>query len=268
MPQIICNGSIGLGMEQNWESYKKWIAEATRNNRRNYYRGQSDSKWNLKTTFHRNAEFKGISLAHYFGTIMNDVNYQVAAFEAPINFQNNAEYSTFLGKLQHHGFPTPLLDWTLSGYVAAYFAFKSAPIQPKSTDKVSVFIFDIEGWSQVFGSTTNFLGADQFVSDFVPYATGNQRMLRQMGVTTSTNVSDIESFILQKGRDVGRDFLWRYDMPASERTVVMRELNSMGINDMTLFPDFDGLCQHLKERHFTSQQHIMPPPPPPVVPKA
>ena len=137
MPQISCNGSIGLGMEQNWESYKKWIAEATRNNRRNYYRGQSDSEWNLKTTFHRNAEFKEISLAHYFGTIMNDVNYQVAAFEAPINFQNNAEYSTILGKLQHHGFPTPLLDWTLSGYVAAYFAFKSAPIQPKSTDKVS-----------------------------------------------------------------------------------------------------------------------------------
>ncbi|WP_217995352.1 hypothetical protein [Vibrio halioticoli] len=50
-------------------------------------------------------------------------------------------------------------------------------------------------------------------------------------------------------------------MPPSERTMVMRELNSMGINDMTLFPDFDGLCQHLKEVHFTSQQRMIPPPP-------
>lgn len=199
---------------------------------------------------------------------MNDVNYQMAAFEAPVNLSDSNEYGTFLGKLQHHGFPTPLLDWTLSGYVAAYFAFKGAPLQPKPTDRVSVFIFDIEGWTQVFGSTTNFLGNEPFVSGFVPYATGNQRMVRQMGVTTSTNVPDIESFILQKGQNIGRDFLWRYDMPASERTIVMKELNAMGINDMTLFPGFDGLCQHLKEVHFTSQHPVMAPPPPPVVPRA
>ena len=92
-------------------------------------------------------------------------------------------------------------------------------------------------------------------------------MLRQMAVTTATNVSDLERFIVQKGQQVVDQFLWRYDMPASERTIVMKELDSMGINDMTLFPDFDGLCQHLKEVHFTSQQEIMPPPPPPAMPK-
>jgi len=249
-------------MEQNWESYKKWISDATRNNRRFYYRGQSNSSWKLKTTFHRNSEPKGISLSHYFGPIMNDINYKMSAFKAPVNLQDNAEYGAFLGKLQHHGFPTPLLDWTLSGYVAAYFAFKDASLQPKSTDRVTVFIFDIEGWTQAFGANTSFFGSDQFVSDFVPYATDNQRMVRQMAVTTSTNVSDIESFMFQKGRNLGRQFLWRYDMPASERMVVMKELNSMGINDMTLFPDFDGLCKHLKEVHFTRQLPVVPPPPP------
>ncbi|MCG3727515.1 FRG domain-containing protein [Vibrio cincinnatiensis] len=249
-------------MEQNWNTYKNWIAEATKNNKKLYYRGQSNSEWKLETTFHRNAKFKKISLQDYFSTIINDVNYQVAAFEAPINFQNSGEYCSFLGKLQHHGFPTPLLDWTLSGYVAAYFAFKGASLNAKPTDKVTVFIFDIEGWNEEFGASSNFLGQDEFVSNFVPYATGNQRMVRQMGVTTSTNVVDIAGFIMKKGLDKNRPFLWRYDMPARERNIVMRELNSMGINDMTMFPDFDGLCQHLKEVHFTSQQQILPPPPP------
>ena len=250
-------------MEKSWNNYKHWIAEATKKNKKLYYRGQSNSEWKLETTFHRNAKFKEISLQDYFSTIMNDVNYQVAAFEAPVNFKNSGEYGSFLGKLQHHGFPTPLLDWTLSGYVATYFAFKGAPLVAKSIDKVTVFIFDIEGWNEEFGADSNFLELSQFVSNFVPYATGNQRMVRQMGVTTSTNVVDIEGFIMKKGLEKNRTFLWRYDMPASERNIVMRELNSMGINDMTMFPDFDGLCQHLKEVHFTSQQQILPPPPPP-----
>jgi len=112
------------------------------------YRGQPNSDWHLKTTLERIIH-KEISMLDYY-RIVHFSKHRVETFtEKSWDIPSIEEYKELLEEnkdelfwdtfpaydyiayLRHLGFPSPLLDWTSSPYVAAFFAFD------KVSDKVS-----------------------------------------------------------------------------------------------------------------------------------
>ena len=164
------------------------------------------------------------------------------------NFDDPEQLGAFFNLAQHHGYPTPLLDWTQSPYVAAFFAYRNQSSHPSGT--VRLFVFDRIGWE------TN-VNQDVHVSRVRPHFTilelggaENPRMLPQKALSALTNIDDIEAYIEFHERRTNQKFLHVFDLPLAQRGEVLRELQSMGVEAASLFPGLDGSCESLKLKRF------------------
>ena len=240
-----------------WEDYKKWVGEVIKGKKEYFYRGQLDASWKLQTTFHRIVGRKGLTLSlnDYLTKVIPVVHYYVSAWHNEIiNIKDPNEFSSFLSLLQHYGFPTPLLDWTMSPYIAAYFAFREVDDVTPQCSNVKIFIFDFNEWTISFQQPLDLSKIDLFVSVIVPYARYNQRIVNQQGGYTVTNVSDMAQHIINNSKIKNKTFLYEYTFSVKERPQVMRELNLMGINEMSLFPSVDGICKTMREMFFSKDE--------------
>src|SRR5271154_7584956 len=145
---------------ENWEDFEARLQEIKRTIKAGpvglLFRGQADASWSLKTTLERSP--RRMESVHQYYSIIREIKAQIEtftdlSFEAP-EFEEiwsivhdydglsrrmgtgNLPGYRYMIYLRHHGFPTPLLDWSRSPYVAAYFAFAKA-----STENVSIYAF-------------------------------------------------------------------------------------------------------------------------------
>jgi hypothetical protein len=244
------------------------------------YRGQGKKKWELLTTLERHWE-KSLSLRQYFrlisvvkpqiesftGASWNTLSYPNGfnewlkkndsflphAFGSSIDF---IETYGYMVDLRHHGFTSPLLDWSISPYVAAYFAFRDVL---QCEEDVSIYAY-IE-------STTGFKagGNEPYIYKFGPYVkTDRRHFIQQSQYTicvTRENTPDGEwryapHAEVFKRNTPEQDLLWKFNIPHSERLKVMKLLENYNINALSLFGSKESLMETmaLREIHFRDRE--------------
>lgn len=233
---------------KDWNSYKLYVSKLE--GRRYLFRGQNKS-WRLRTSFHRAGRS---DLTRFLNEDIQTLHKHLSARTKHVfNLEIPNENGAFFNLVQHHGYPTPLLDWTYSPYVAAFFAYRGISnemAEKASADaKVRIHVFDQAQWKSDLNQVQLLLFAAPHVSIGEFLAIENERMIPQQAASTVTNVDDVETYIRAK-EESGKTYLWAIDLPVSERKKVIQELGYMGITAGSLFPGLDGACEELKERNF------------------
>src|SRR5450830_40151 len=229
----------------SWEEFNGWLN--TQSEQIDLvFRGQKNSQWKLKTSFHRTGRF---DLLRYGNEDVPRLNhYLVSLLNKSFKANDPIEHGALLNLAQHHGFPTPLLDWTESPYIGAFFAFSDLP-KGEDDGFVRLFTFNRGDWLADHQVTMDMLDAKKYFSVHMLLPLHNPRALPQQSVVTSTNINDIESWF-NSITPPHREYLTKIDIPKSERAKVMKELTKMGITSASLFPGIEGTCKALKEKYF------------------
>ena len=233
---------------KTWDEFKRWVLSQKRRNSGLIYRGHSDSAYTLQTSFHRHGR------RDLFRYCLKDVPELTRTMSATIgrsfSLTDAVEYGECLYLAQHHGYPTPLLDWTESPYVATFFSFHGINKHKTHDEVVRIYQFDKDLWHKKYKIVGNVLDPAPSFSALYLHARDNERALPQQSVVTFSNIFNIELFIRNCEQADGQKYLKIVDINTSDRNLAMKDLEIMGITESSLFPGLDGACKALREKRF------------------
>lgn len=228
---------------KSWASFENKIRDEMLDYRHFIWRGQADARWLLEPTLDRllkklnklfNEEIRNEHLRRFIYASRGKRG------KNPHDLSTENEWWA-LG--QHNGLSTPLLDWTTSPFVAAYFAFFSE--SNTSTPERAIFGLSkgtVEWKSRQIASEWKQEKRAPIIEFIEPLSDENDRLVNQGGLfTRSPDGIDIEQWVETNFKDDNEYIrLIKYTIPDSERNLALRSLNRMNINHLSLFPDLYG----------------------------
>lgn len=246
-----------------------------------FYRGQSDKKYGLLPSIYREE-----ALIRNEDKIFRDIIAQ-----CPTDFKGSASTFEKLVKMQHYSLPTRLLDITTNPLVALYFAcdndetdgklfrfeVKTSDIKYFDSDAVSIVSniakrpvdFSIEKYRdsdcEDFNSQTdiacllheikcekphfqNVIDSKDIERVFcVKPMFDNPRIIRQSGAFFLYGIDGCKS------KPAILDFEYKmYIIGKAHKKKIRKQLEALGIDKSTLFPEVEHVAEHIKEKYHIS----------------
>jgi len=181
-----------------------------------------------------------------------------------VNPRNYVDDDDWWALGRHHGLMTPLLDWTYSPFVAAYFAYIDCvnQLNPGFLDGGMELFTRLGGanneyisvWSLSYDSRLNKLSEFRIMTRC---SVGSYRQRAQQGVFThlsSDEHLDLESYFKKHKLS---ELLECFFIPTNQYSKALHALDLMNINHMTLFPDLQGAAVRANISQVMAQLHAL-----------
>ena len=202
------------------------------------FRGQMDATWGLGTSFDRAVPSLVKDRAKEFERWHRFFKYLHRHLGDSLDNLNELEIDALA---QHYGAPTRLLDWSLSPYIAAFFAFfDSLRFLQKDTREIAVWALHIPSFRLQVGN------AFQLRSAVGPK---NFRIRNQLGkfLINNSSFGSLDEYIASTNNSLGQTLI-KFVIPASQRVTALNDLLLMGISPIDIYPDHEGVAMYVKLR--------------------
>ena len=229
------------------------------------YRGQAKSKWPIVSSLERSG-LSDMTFREYYSLIdffKPEINSYGRRFERKYKFPNGYEFNfsdfnsvsfdqfpemNYIAYLRHHGFPSPLVDFSKSEYIALFFACEDAVNVNRKLSNGKVYVLQSGLW-EVKGADLN------EIHEIGHYVETNQRHIVQqseylVGCRYDSYRKEwlfipFSSCIGCSKNESESQFL-ELEIAASAKVDLLHELNKMNINHYTLYRDEDSLIKKLQ----------------------
>lgn len=256
------------GLNAHWPNRERWL-----------FRGQADASWGLEPTLLR--LLRGAPTTNTT-QVEDEIRH---AFRAESGRVIDSQYIPKADKdllgwwtlMRHYGAPTRLLDWSLSAYVALYFAVvdkwdlpgtvwcvRSAAVthvrmSMRANDYVDTDVTNLKRFHDRIRTNT-----PTGVCLFFELKFQFDRLAAQQGWFSVADDPSVDHAVaLQKdlAPEIAGALMHRFTIPAALKPHLLRELHMMNITAKSLFPGADGLGRSIEEIARLSIKFGRPSPP-------
>lgn len=259
---------------RSWKSFLDFTYSEMLDHDSYIWRGQRNESWSLETTLGRLVRESSLNKTHEFDKFKNNhlESFKYSARgRRGINPPELKDEKDWWALGQHYGLATPLLDWTESPFVAAYFAFieesldqdecraiyalynpsieeiASRKKRKVDIDKMRRRVAHERGEVDLNPLEKYYLDLEVFPEvEFIrPFSNENQRLVSQRGLFTMLSENKtIDDWVKDNFQGNDESILIKFLIPNKERSECLKTLNRMNINDLTLFPDLEGASRY------------------------